>query len=1348
MSITVVAEKPSVARDLARVLGATHRAEGYLEGNGYRVTWAIGHLVALAEPGDMRPEWKKWRRDLLPMFPGEWPLQVLEQTRGQFEVVRRLLTDRECERVVCATDAGREGELIYRLIHEAAKCRKPVQRLWISSLTDAAIHQGFQQLKDARAYDGLADAARGRSRADWLVGMNLSRAYGLSLDAQVSVGRVQTPTLAMLVERELAIRAFVSEPYQEVVATFSPAPNAHYQGTWIRPDRTLTLTQRKRLSDPAAAAAIVARVSLGDARIALVTRETKRMPPPQLYDLTELQRHANRLFGFTAQRTLEIAQALYETHKVLSYPRTDSRHLSTSVAATLPSIVAAIRGPYEALLAPGTGQHPLGKRHVDDAQVTDHHAILPTDVPAGRLDGDERRIYDLVCRRLLQAWHGDFVWGATTVLTEVHTPGIVDQFYTAGTAIEDMGWKVLDLGGGRKVPKRKADKGEHDEDDEGENTLPAGLAAGQDQRVLDVRAVDKKTVPPPRLTDATLLGAMETAGRTLDDRELSRAMKDSGLGTPATRATIIETLVQRAYVERQGKALAATDKGIGLIAVVDPMVKSPVMTGQWEARLQEIARGEGALSDFVAGIEQYVRDVIGRVPEVLDTALRGADAPRASGSAPASAAQPSARTKSTSPARPLYAEPTPAPTPYTPTPGEPLPALLQRVFGFGQFRPHQEAVCRAAADGADVLLVMPTGAGKSLCYQLPGLARGGTTLVVSPLIALIEDQVTKLRALGLNAARIHSGLSRQASRDVCREYLDGTLDFLFIAPERLGVPGFPEMLAKRIPALVAIDEAHCISQWGHDFRPDYRLLGQRLPLLRPAPIVAVTATATPVVQRDIVTQLGLGAPRAFIHGFRRTNLAIEVRECAPKERIALAVKLLSGPGRLPAIVYAPTRKRADEVARELSRHIRCSAYHAGMTADAREQVQTAFLSGRLDLVVATVAFGMGVDKADVRTVVHLALPGSVEGYYQEIGRAGRDGQESRAILLHSWADRHTLQFFHDRDYPEPEVLQRTFDALSARPITKETVRRKSKVDAETLDKVLEKLWMAGAAIVTPDEDVSRGQDGWQPAYAAQRDQRAQQVVLMGRFTEAHGCRMLHLVRHFGDTEDSGTPCGICDMCASDRTLVNTSRAATADERRDLVRILDVLRDQDHQSTGRVCKQLFGDGQPARKRFEALLVGLARAGMLTLTDDVFEKDGKPIQFQRAALTPAGRGVTIVELLPNVSLPTEAAPAKRGGAAPKRGATSKRTRGAQSAAPATPRVRHEVTPSPLANALRTWRLAEARRRRVPAFRIFSDRVLDAIATAAPKSDSALLAVSGVGPKLVETVGLEVVAICRGF
>jgi DNA topoisomerase III len=1168
------------------------------------------------------------------MLPERWPLVVSDATREQFEAVRRILTDAAIDRVVCATDAGREGELIFRYLYEAAGCRKSVSRLWISSLTPDAIRQGFQHLRDGREFEPLAAAARGRSRADWLVGMNLSRAYtlagGTPGEDVLSVGRVQTPTLALVVERDLAIRAFVPEDYQEVVAIFTPLTDAltpdvspeaeegregekasRYQGVWFRGERPGDAKARRLPADGEEAARIVARARRGTAVIEFRTAETRRAPPPLLYDLTELQRHANRLYGFSAQTTLDLAQKLYEQHKLISYPRTDSRHLSAPVAATLGAVVAAIHEPYRDRLAADAGQRPLGARFVDDAKVSDHHAIIPTPVPARTLSADEKKIYDLICRRLLMAWHPDHIWAVTTLITAI-TPleadgaTAIDRYHSSGMQVEQVGWKVLEVGAdrpaGKTSGKRKTKTPTEPDEEEINQNLPPGLTVGQPQQVLDARAALKQTRPPPRLTEATLLTAMETAGRHLEDKELSAALKERGLGTPATRAETIETLLKRQYLTRDGKALNATERGIRLIQTVQPPIKSPAMTGEWEARLKRVQRGEADLDHFMADIADYVRGAVG---QAFATATAS---PGPATALPGYLA--------------MNGEAANVPPRREPVGVDRLEDLLRTVFQLPGFRPHQESVCRMVTEGRDVLLVMPTGAGKSLCFQLPGIARAGTTLVVSPLIALMEDQVAKLCELGLRAERIHSGRDRATSRQVCIKYLQGELDYLFIAPERLSVPGFPEMLAKRKPVLIAVDEAHCISQWGHDFRPDYRMLGRYLPLLRPAPVIALTATATVLVQDDIVRQLDISAANRSIHGFRRANLAVETAEVRVPDRPETVRRILADPGRRPAIVYAPTRKETESLSLALGADYPSAAYHAGMMPLERERVQGRFSAGELAVIVATIAFGMGIDKADIRTVIHTALPGSIEGYYQEIGRAGRDGQPARAILLYSYADLRTHQYFHRRGYPEPEQLTQVFRLLGTDPQPKTVLCGQLGMNPEEFDSAVEKLLVHGGARRDGEGHLWRGEDGWLPPYERQRERKLIELQHVLDFADkATACRMVRLVRHFGDRDDD-QPCGICDVCAPRAVVARRTRPLTTAESQWVLQVLESLRWREGQTVRQLHEKLM-NAPGDRRAFEQLLDAMAGAGLVEIQDDSFSRDGKVIPFRRIYLTEAGR-----------------------------------------------------------------------------------------------------------------------------
>ena len=688
-----------------------------------------------------------------------------------------------------------------------------------------------------------------------------------------------------------------------------------------------------------------------------------------------------------------------------------------------------------------------------------------------------------------------------------------------------------------------------------------------------------------------------------------------------------------------------------------------------------------------------------------------------------------------------------------------LETLLHQTFGFPTFRANQEAVCRAATDGRDVLLVMPTGAGKSLCYQLPALARGGTALVISPLIALMDDQATKLSAAGLRVARIHSGRSRDDSRQACRDYLDGKLQFLFIAPERMRVPGFPEMLARKKPSLVAIDEAHCISAWGHDFRPDYRTLGDFLPALRPAPVIALTATATPTVQKDIATQLQLSNPELFIHGFRRHNLAIEVVELSKPRRNEFTANLLKEKSNRPAIVYAPSRKAAEDLAGLLGGS--AAAYHAGLDPATRERVQRHFLMGKLEVVVATIAFGMGIDKADVRTVVHTALPGSVEQFYQEIGRAGRDGLPSRTVLLHSFADRKMHDFFLERDYPAITELTRVAALLTDDFQMPDLLRQRLKMDAETFDKAVEKLIVQGAASIDMAGNVRRaGQtlstaasvNAWRKGYDQQINFRRSQIDRMVQFAESSQCRMAALIQHFGDSADGLRPCGHCDFCSPSTTAAQTFRPPTTEEDRQLRAILRAL-DGQTRATGKLHTELSTGplrNTPAadRKVFDTLLEALTRAGLITIQQDQWTNpEGNVVNYKKASLTHEGRTLT-GPLSPDLLLreatgtttqsrSTKSSRATSGTRPSKAGIKAGRDRTTASYTPAQ---------KTLEASFRDWRKAEAAKTGKPAFMVFGDSVLHNLVLAVPQTISELLTVSGIGPEKADRYGAGIVALCR--
>ncbi len=1373
----IIAEKPSVARDLAQALGVKAQGRGHFRGEFYIISWAIGHLVTLAEPHQINPAWQKWRESDLPILPAKWPLCVLDNTASQFAEIKELLHSPEVTSIIAATDAGREGELIFRYIYEKAGSTKPVERLWLSSLTQESIALALSRMKPLSAYDRLADNARGRSRSDWLVGLNLSRAYSLKNNDRWTVGRVQTPTLAMVVERTEKIMSFVPEAYHEIEAHFETLSTQEtYRSLYVEAKALQSSTpeadgsarseaRRFKPEDPDIAA-IQARARRGVATIKKREDKEQKMPPPRLYDLTELQKDANRLFGFQAKFTLDIAQSLYESHKLITYPRSDSRYLSASVAKTLPDIVRVIRKPYEALgLHAGTGIEPLGRNFVDDTKVSDHHAIIPTGKNPGPLGGDEAKIFDLIAKRLLMAWQDDHVRSQSILHTVIHSEsdGIpyADNYRASGSVVLREGWKCLE---------RRASRGPD------ALALPL-LKAKEKVKVDKIMTLKKETKAPAAFSDATLLNGMASAGSRLDDKELTDILRERGLGTPATRAATIENIIHRGYVERRDKTLWATDLGIKLIHQVHPSVRSATLTGEWEAKLRRIESGDLSLEEFTADIESYVRETIELIrsspaqvsrpycsseSDLPGQGGRGSRAFNAGSLVEASRAE-----SAPEPLMPLSSRSAKAAA--SPTAGEgfrpaeerreprqgattsplfpaglKLKEALWKAFGHQQFREHQEQICSEIIEGHDLLLVMPTGAGKSLCYQLPALVMRGCTIVVSPLIALMDDQVQKLRSQGISAAALHSGLGREESRAICREYQEGTLKLLYVAPERLGLAGFLDFLARTPPALVAIDEAHCISQWGHDFRPDYRMLAQRLLRFRPAPIAAMTATATPLVQKDIAHQLDLRDPKLHIHGFRRTNIAIEITEVSLPDRMALVRKILSRDAARPAIVYAPTRKDTETISEGLSKLGRVSPYHAGLSHEKRQHIQKEFQAGRLDVIVATIAFGMGIDKADIRTVVHAALPSSVEAYYQEIGRAGRDGKFSRAILLHSYADHRTREFFTQKNYPDIKVLESVLKKIPPAGIERSLIP--GGVDAATLDNALEKLWVHGAIGISAEDHVSRREAVWQKSYLNQQTHKAAEVSLMSNFAHNHqNCRMMLFLQHFGDVSDDQSNCGICDYCLPLGTLSKAYRQPSTQERGLMLALLRFLDLQTRPvSISKVFQQLESDGLVKdRRRFDVSADALMRHGLVKSRNESFEKGGQTISYRSLSLLmpldaePSWDDILVLDGDADDPIP---ASSLRKGASKSKGKKPSKAATGSSGSARRARTKSDMD-DPLAQKLRGWRIQTAKKEKVPAYRVFSDRTLSALLERRPTSSESLKEIEGIGPIKFEKYGHDI-------
>lgn len=595
--IVCIAEKPSVAREIARILGANHPQNGFIEGNGYCVTWTLGHLCTLKEPNDYLPLWKRWSLGDLPLIPQRFGIKLIENEdyKRQFEVIRQLVE--KADEVINCGDAGQEGELIQQWVLTKALCKCPIRRLWVSSLTDEAIREGFTQLRTNEEMKSLYEAGLARAIGDWLLGINATRLYTMRFPQPgrvLSVGRVQTPTLALIVERGRQIEHFVPTTSFELQTTYK---------------ETVFRQTAESFSTKEEVEALIESIRSAPLTIKKVTKQQGKELPPRLFDLTSLQVEANKRFGMTAETTLQTIQSLYEK-KLTTYPRVDTTYLSEDIYPKVPAILKGLR-PYEHLVTPilSSGKPPKKSKKVfDNKKVTDHHAIIPTGVPLpSGLTLNENRIYDLIALRFIAAFYPDAKTATTTVLAEVE--GI--ELKATGKEILDPGWRVvLSSQRGKEDATNQGNKEEQGEPQEGkESLLPAFVEGESGPHEPSIR--ERTTEPPKYYTEATLLRAMETAGKQVEDETLREALKQNGIGRPSTRASIIETLFKRNYIRREKSSLRATETGIQLIDTIqDPLLKSAELTGMWEYKLRQIESGEYTASDFLTELKQQVSDLV------------------------------------------------------------------------------------------------------------------------------------------------------------------------------------------------------------------------------------------------------------------------------------------------------------------------------------------------------------------------------------------------------------------------------------------------------------------------------------------------------------------------------------------------------------------------------------------------------------------------------------------------------------------------------------------------------------------------------------------------------------------
>ncbi len=1176
MKILVVAEKPSVAEHIAQVLGVSEAKPGYFSSDKYLISWALGHLVGLCEPGEIEPAWKPWQLSQLPMIPRRWPLKILPKKKSQYMVLQKLLDRNDLEYIVCATDAGREGELIFRYIYQHSRCQAPAQRLWLNTLTPAAVKQGFDSLSPSARFDDLANSARARAQADWLVGMNFSRAVSLLFGEEASVGRVQTPTLGLIVTREQEIRRFEPEEYFELWADFSLDSGPSLRGCWQGSDPT----SKQRLSQEDEAAAIRARCLQGELSWRDFQSEKKLSLPPLLLDLNELSRQACLEYGLTAAQTLDIAQKLYEKCRLISYPRTDSRYLSSALKPSLSALAQHVARQLDLDPEHERYRQPIAQRYVNDDKVSDHHAIIPTLEYPGALSEAERQVYQLICNSFIRLFWSAYRYQTGEALVEVLSPQHADYFQVEWVQTLDPGWTRL-------VAAPRNELGPQ---------IVTKSPGGSEKLALDtLKVVNKLEEGPQPYDDASLLEAMQKAGSLESEGETIEV----GLGTSATRAQTIEALLSRGYLRREGLHLRAQTKGERLLASLPHSLADVELTCSWERKLKVIEEGNYSPVVFMREVRRFCEELL----------LELLAPPRYQGQ----------------PQEPVYSElplpPDPPTDPQTLSLDD-LDWVCHDLLAVEEVGEDVRRSVRLLWEGEDCIYQGFDSFRAFTAYCAAGLLQAEITVIICPDASLCETRTQYLRRLGHRAERLHSGRDEVFSQEVCRRYEEGRLDFLFLTPDQLQRPGMIERLQQVHPGLLAVESAEKLSTWSHHFQPDYLALSKLLDALRPAPILLVYGPCDRGVLEDVAEELELAEPQRIQMPLQGEGLALEWVPAEGHQRERAVHELALQSDNLPMVIYLAHEQMAERIHAALNYSSRVCRATSQQSIYQQQDAIEAYNRGQASILLTNLGRLPGLKAERTTTVLHTALPPSLPLYLQQIlSVGGNAGGELRCLALHCPADHHRFEFWLQQINPEVSLLEDVIMQCESGTSTRQGLAELCGLDARTFSAVLEIL-LASRALLEREGKLHQGREGWQTIAKSFREHQEKLRRDVLSFFEAHRCRYQSLAQAL-ELAPSEETCGLCDICDPDGCKLQVWRRPDAEEFKVLEQLRDSLEYQEAPSIAQIFRTLQCEELSTRDALQPYIRAMVNAGLAEVWIDSLEKKGFTQNYQRMQLTPEGR-----------------------------------------------------------------------------------------------------------------------------